>query len=303
MSEKQVYGIVYLTSFIRFGVIKKRYVGQTTIKHSYLDDSYLGSGVWITRAIKKYGKKCFFRETLEECYSKEELNQAEEKWIKRFNAVADKNFFNLSKGGDNVANPPSTPVYRYAMSGEFLAKHESIIDAACFAGVGRTSIKAGCKQLNKPVVGGYQWSLEYKEYLMPKDTTDNKIKREDGVECYDLEGNYVKRFVSQGEAGRFIGDKSNGNINKCCKGIIFQTGGYQWRYVGHKDKIISYAESKSARGLVRPVQQIDPIYNDVVAVFPNSTNAAKSLGILQSNIWRALKFNYKVKGFYWRYAD
>lgn len=73
-----------------------KYIG----KHfGYLDDSYLGSGKLLKRAIAKYGKENFKREILYISQSEEENCEKEKEFILKFNAVFDKTFYNIHEGG------------------------------------------------------------------------------------------------------------------------------------------------------------------------------------------------------------
>lgn len=63
------------------------------------DPSYLGSGIWIKESIKKYGRENFIKEVIEVCVSKEELLEREKYWIKFYNAVESKDFYNIHEGG------------------------------------------------------------------------------------------------------------------------------------------------------------------------------------------------------------
>lgn len=84
---------VYITTNL---INNKKYIGQ----HSgEINDSYLGSGVHLLKAIKKYGKNNFKKEILEKCNSQEELDQAEKRWIKFFDAVNSEEFYNIAEGG------------------------------------------------------------------------------------------------------------------------------------------------------------------------------------------------------------
>lgn len=92
------YGFIYMTTNL---VNRKKYIDQRRY-HSDSPESdakYLGSGINMTRAIKKYGIENFTREILEECDTLEDLNNAEIKWISKFDAVNDKNFYNIAAGG------------------------------------------------------------------------------------------------------------------------------------------------------------------------------------------------------------
>ncbi|MBQ2639208.1 MAG: GIY-YIG nuclease family protein [Bacilli bacterium] len=89
-----MYGYIYETTNLVNG---KKYIGQH--KSSKLNKQYLGSGVIIAKAVEKYGKENFDVRIIEECYSKEELNEQEIYWIKFYNAVKDKNYYNVARGG------------------------------------------------------------------------------------------------------------------------------------------------------------------------------------------------------------
>jgi len=84
---------IYLTTN---NINGKQYIGQ---HKGALDDNYLGSGLAITEAIKKYGKENFSKVILCECASREEADQKEKEMISQYNAVADPNFYNLQEGG------------------------------------------------------------------------------------------------------------------------------------------------------------------------------------------------------------
>lgn len=88
-----MYGFIYLTTN---NINGKKYIGMCKYTHEKL---YLGSGKILKEAIKKYGKENFERIILQECETFEELSLAEEQWIKKYNAVEDLNFYNLTSGG------------------------------------------------------------------------------------------------------------------------------------------------------------------------------------------------------------
>ena len=75
---------------------KKIYIG----KHSTDDlaDDYMGSGILVKKAIKKYGIENFTKEYLAFCDTSEKLNYFETYYIKNYKAI-DKGY-NLTIGGD-----------------------------------------------------------------------------------------------------------------------------------------------------------------------------------------------------------
>lgn len=84
--------VVYKTTNLING---RWYIGQDR----YDNPAYYGSGILLNRAIKKYGKINFVKEILEVCESLEDLNKAEEKWIKDSGALENPQSYNLREGG------------------------------------------------------------------------------------------------------------------------------------------------------------------------------------------------------------
>jgi hypothetical protein len=84
--------IVYLTTNL---VNNKKYIGIDTKNNL----EYFGSGLYIKKAIKKYGKENFRKEVLEICENKEDLLNSEIKWILFYDAVNSKDFYNIHPGG------------------------------------------------------------------------------------------------------------------------------------------------------------------------------------------------------------
>ena len=90
---EQIHYVIYKITNMLNGMI---YIGQHTTTN--INDAYMGSGKYITRAIKKYGVENFKKEILFECSSQEELNAKEreivnEKFVKRTDT------YNLVMGG------------------------------------------------------------------------------------------------------------------------------------------------------------------------------------------------------------
>ena len=95
--NKFKYYYIYETTCL---INNKKYIGQH--KTNNLDDGYLGSGVLLTRAIKKYGKNNFIKEII--CFAEnlDDLNKLEKQIINNKNAVTDNQYYNLAKGGNNT---------------------------------------------------------------------------------------------------------------------------------------------------------------------------------------------------------
>lgn len=87
---------IYKTTNLLNGKI---YIGKR-IYRKRDDNWYLGSGVYLNRAIKKYGREHFKKKILEWCKDKVHLCKREIYWIKQLNATNKEIGYNLSLGGD-----------------------------------------------------------------------------------------------------------------------------------------------------------------------------------------------------------
>ena len=104
--EGKYFGFIYETTNL---VNSKKYIGTCIFKRQNDWKTYLGSGKYLKRAIKKYGVKRFKREILFLVLDEEELNQLEEEVIEICNAVRSKAYYNLKKtsiGGDIFTDHP-----------------------------------------------------------------------------------------------------------------------------------------------------------------------------------------------------
>ena len=84
--------IIYKTTNL---INNKIYIGQDTKNNP----KYLGSGTLIKRAIKKYGKQNFIKETIIHTNDFKLLQYLEQFWIKTFDSTNRKIGYNLKSGG------------------------------------------------------------------------------------------------------------------------------------------------------------------------------------------------------------
>lgn len=85
----------------------KQYIGDHSTDN--IDDGYLGSGVYLQRAIKKLGKNSFKREILEFFDDKLSAVNSQEKYILMYDTLSPKGYNISPKGG-------------YGMPGSFLSE-------------------------------------------------------------------------------------------------------------------------------------------------------------------------------------
>lgn len=84
--------VIYLT---RNNINGKIYIG----KNSTDNPEYLGSGDYLRRAIKKYGRENFTKTIIERCGDEEILNEREKFWIAFYGSTNEDIGYNLTDGG------------------------------------------------------------------------------------------------------------------------------------------------------------------------------------------------------------
>lgn len=108
------YGFIYITTNKING---KKYIRQK--KYYGNHETYLGSGIALKNAINKYGRENFTRKIIEECETKEKLDEREKYWIKYYNAANSDNFYNITNGGDGgFGSGKNSPWYGKHLSQE-----------------------------------------------------------------------------------------------------------------------------------------------------------------------------------------
>lgn len=96
LMEMKPYGYVYLTTNTVNGM---KYIGQ---HGGTFDPKYKGSGRKLKRAFNEFGKDKFVSELICYCYSFDELNEMENYYIRKHNAVEDSSYYNTTYSGVNI---------------------------------------------------------------------------------------------------------------------------------------------------------------------------------------------------------
>ena len=107
------YGFIYITENL---VNHKKYIGQRIFDTEGRWEKYLGSGLLLHRAIKKYGEENFRKEIIDTAYSQKELNEKEIFWIEFFNATTCKDYYNIAAGGTGGNTKAGYTTEEYAAS-------------------------------------------------------------------------------------------------------------------------------------------------------------------------------------------
>lgn len=202
----------------------KRYVGITcrdpeTRWRNGTGYSYNGH---FHASIKKYGWDGFEHIILHSGLSKKDACQYESDYIKRWN-LRDGNFgYNLTNGGEGCR-------------GRILSEETKAKISASHIGIGKSvPLSEEHKQKISEALRGKPHPHKIVKKRKPF-TEEQKKHVSDAhkipVIMYDRDGVPIKVFQSCREGAMYVGLKTAGDINKCCKGRRKTAGGYLWGYV------------------------------------------------------------------------
>lgn len=244
-----MYGFIYITTNHING---KRYIGQKKYDKNGNWKKYLGSGVHLKRAIKKYGKEHFSKEIIEECELKEQLDEREKYWISFYNAVNSNEFYNIASGGDGGDTISGYSENQKRELSEKLSKmrkgkinlgslngssrkviclntmkiYDSIVEASQQTGINKIHIQQCCSKKTDLHTAGYikgeRGVWEYYDENKTYSYVPFKRKKYEYInEVYCI--NRKETFKNASEAGRLYGI-SSGSILQCCRNKLLSAG-------------------------------------------------------------------------------
>lgn len=236
-----MYGFIYITTN---NINGKRYIGQRKYDKQGKWKEYLGSGINITRAIKKYGSENFSKEIIEECKSKKELNEKEIFWIEFYNAVESNEFYNIARGGDGGVTVKgekhhlSKIVYQYELeTGLLCGEWENAQRASEKLNICVSDIHASCNgKKGVKRAGNYMWRYYKVDKICPYVREGvSKIP----ILQLDKDFNIIKRYnnISYIDSKQYNKEK----VTNCCRRKIqYSHKNYYWVY--EKDFNSEYIE-------------------------------------------------------------
>lgn len=245
-----MYGFIYITTNHVNG---KKYIGQKHYDTKGDWQNYLGSGIALKAAIRKYGISSFSKEIIEECETKEILCERERYWISYYNAVNRQDFYNLAKGGDGgntIAGYSEERLKEYRenkskVHSKTVLKGENSpcskltqSDVLKIASLLKQNVYSGdiAKQFGvKPstiddIYFHRTWAEITKDMVFPsrKDNRARQSNLKRVIQC-DLDSNYIAEYESVHEAGRQTGIGFR-MISRVCNGNRPYTHGYIFKY-------------------------------------------------------------------------
>ena len=215
---KAVNGIIYL---VKNTTTNEAYIGATTKTLKDRQDDHNqkannSNSIKFHEAISTYGPDSFHWVQIDTASSADELASKEIKYIAEYNTK--ENGYNSDKGGGFKKT-----IYKYNLDGTLNQTYEDLTKAGESINVKKQAISRACWSVNH-TLGGYLWSYDYQERFYPN--SDNRKKE---VIQYNLNGNFLAKFVSASEASRISGI-SKTCITRCCRGEREHSGGFLWKY-------------------------------------------------------------------------
>lgn len=118
-------------------------------------------------------------------------------------------------------------VFCFNKSKELVAEYINIAEASKAVGLSRGMI---IQELNKPIktlTGNFYWS---REPILGQTKDYVNLGKAKEVYQYDLNGKFINKYKSTGEAARSLGLNSSTHISECCRGKIKTYKNFIWRY-------------------------------------------------------------------------
>ena len=243
-------GYIYITTNLING---RQYIGFHLSPE--FDESYKGSGTVLLMAIEKYGWENFECHILPSinnvptiCDTLGQLMYSEWYYIKYYNCVKDRHYYNLKEGGTGGGepgtvwltgpdgthrkiNPETQPeLFMSLIDNGYIRKgpeqSQETKDKRAKVNTGKKRTQSTKDKISAALTGKPKKPLsrETIESIAFKNRTSNSRKR--SVKC--IETNEL--YISLGEASRETGI-SKSSICCCCKGKYENAGGFHWAYV------------------------------------------------------------------------
>lgn len=149
--------IIYKTTNLVNGKI---YIGQSINDD---DHNYIGSGTYIKKAIKKYGKDNFKKEIIERCDSKENLNNRELFWIRHYGTTNRNVGYNVATWSDGLFSIESRERQKSFLGRKHSTKTKEKIRMAL---TGKPKTQRHIESMRSRVYDkSFMWSDEYRSKM------------------------------------------------------------------------------------------------------------------------------------------
>ena len=272
----------------------KKYIGKRSCKCPIEEDKYMGSGILISKAIKKYGKENFRKDILEICNSEEMAFEREKYWIKHYNAVVCREFYNIKDGGEGNTREDALRNLAKLTPEQIIERSRKL----SIANKGENNSMYGVKGKDNPV--------------------------SKAIVMMDLEGNIVKEFDCIREANDYFDkDRAFSFISKVCinggtaynylwlfkeeyNNLINENKFNEW-YLNVKNRYIDKtikANRTKVQNNSKVIYQLNKDTLDIMQEFNSIVLASESTGVKSRSINRVCRHGCNTAGGYsWIYKE
>lgn len=237
-------------------------------------------------AIRKYGPDDFEYVIIEDNIDNiETLKERERYWIKYYDSYY--NGYNSTLGGEGRIIRDDEEIKRLFEEGKTTKEIVEITGH------------------NKNTIYKSYQSSGLTEINNERKKLQNQLRCSRPVEQYDLEGNFIKEWLSATECGKVLGNQSF--ISAICnqKENMLSAYGFLFKYKDDERSIEEWVKRlKNKKTSGRPkkrILQLNKNY-DIINIYESGAEAARALGKDdKSNICSAARKGRKAYGYYWKY--
>lgn len=331
VSPVKPFGVVYkFTNTVNGKVyigITSRPISERINDHIKLSNS--GRGSKFHNATRKYGFDAFVLEILEECFTKEDLQEKEVFYIAKYKADSRRYGYNLTQGGESgfhlapetklklskkaVGRKVSPEVCQHLSEVKKGRKHtEETKQKMSRVQKGRKHTEETRRLFSEMNIGRVvppevrlriRNTQKEKPVFISEETFRKRLetrrlndsKKEKILQQIDKFGNVVAEFTSIAEAARLCGFAAE-SISKVCRGKAKTCGKFFWRFKNEKVGRLGGSQVGTRN---KPVLQLDRSYN-IISEFSSSKEAADKYGLGGSTISAVCRGKGKTAaGFIW----
>lgn len=206
----------------------KKYIGSD----SKNNPKYYGSGIYIKKAIKKYGKINFTKQILCSADNIELMKELEEYWIEYFDAYNNSLFYNATKHAAGISKFPENKKINIINANKGNKYHQGYIQSeyqkqqTSIANSGKKhSIEFKEKKRQRAIGNKYALGNKFSQESLKK----LSIGKSKSIIQYDLEMNFIKEWNSIRQAGKTL-CLDEGQISNCCNNKIKKVKIYIFKF-------------------------------------------------------------------------